>query len=147
MGELSKLIIGVFVVVFVMLGTFTFIGGFSEHYNLTETQEYAEDKGSSFENLSAKIYNYSQGTQTAVQNVTASGGQESNLLAGLWVIPQALTILSTIPEIILVSVDTLTHLGDASGMPVPDWVPIMLYAIIIALTFLAIGSIVWKYPI
>lgn len=143
--DLSKIIFAVVVLVVAMLGTFTFVGGFSEHYNLTDTEQFSGNKTQTFNSLSQKIYNYSQGTQQSVQNVTAAGGQESSLVAGLWVIPQALGILIELPNIILVSVDTITHLWDSIGIPIPIWVAGILLSVIILVTFLAIGSIIWKY--
>lgn len=145
MGKLSGIILGLFVLVGIMLSTYTFIGGFSAQYNLTETEDYADEKYDTFHNMSGNIYDYSVETQTSVQNVTAAGGEESSLVAGLWVIPQALGMLIKIPEIIYMMVSTVTHLGDSAGVPIPDWVSLMLAATIIVFVALAIGSIIWKY--
>lgn len=145
--DLSKIIVAVIVLVAAMMGTFTFVGGFAEHNNLTDTEQFAANKTNTFSTLSDNIYNYSQDVQDTVQNTTASGGQESSLVAGLWVIPQALGILIELPNIIIISVDTVTHLGDSIGLPIPGWVYPIVFAIIICLTFIAVASVIWKYKI
>lgn len=144
--ELRTMIFALFLLTAAMLASLTFIGGFADNYDLNDTQDFEDDKYGEFMNVSTNLYNYSQDIQNTTSGVTQSSG-EDNLLAGLWVIPQALSILVQLPSILIVFMSTIVGLGDSVGFGLPSWVPGLLTGFLTAAIFIAIASVVWKWKI
>jgi len=144
--ELRHYIFGLFLLVAAMLATLTYIGGFADNYDLNDTQDFEDEKYSEFINISTGMREYSQDVQNTTSAVTASSG-EDNLIAGLWVIPQALTILVELPSILVTFMSSITHLGDSMGMSLPTWVPGLLTGFLVVGIFIAIASVIWKWKI
>lgn len=143
---ISKYVYAFIILVALMLSSLTFIGGFGERYGLNDTRNFTNAQEAEFASISNSVYNYSQDVQNSTMAVTESTGEDS-LIAGLWVIPQALTILAQIPWILTTFMTTIVGLGAALAFSLPYWVPGLVTAALILMFMFALAAIIWKWKV